>query len=364
MISKNEPSVFRKPFRLGVVEGFFGRQWSWQARHDYASFLTAQGFNSYIYAPKNDGYFRKQWQVPCPADHLQQLQQLSRYYQQQQLDFGIGLSPFELYRDFSASNRALLQLKLEQINTIAPQTLCILFDDMMGNLNDLAQVQLEIVDFVRSNSSAQSFVVCPTYYSDDPLLTRHFGAQPQHYLDDLGKGLAQDIDVFWTGPKVISEFYPREHLLAVAQRLGRKPLLWDNYPVNDAKRLTNFLHLKPFINRANYLQELTLGHLANPMNQAYLSQLPLVSLAALYTDKPSSASQAFTEAWQTLCSPELATALQEDVELFHTVGLAGISAQDHKLLVNKYVKFQPHVMAVEVLDWLQGNYSFDPACLT
>ena len=46
----------------------------------------------------------------------------------------------------------------------------------MGDLRDLASAQLAIMEFVTQHSNAQRFVICPTYYSDDPLLTRHFGA--------------------------------------------------------------------------------------------------------------------------------------------------------------------------------------------
>jgi hyaluronoglucosaminidase len=351
-------------FRLGIVEGFFGRQWSWQARRDVASFLAAQGCNSYIYAPKNDEYLRKQWQVPCPGEHLLHLQKLSRHVQERGLDFGIGLSPFELYRDFSSTNRALLQNKIAQINSIAPQTLCILFDDMMGDLQNLATVQLEIVDFICSLSNAHSFVVCPTYYSDDPLLTRHFGEQPEHYLEDIGKGLDSSIDIFWTGPKVISSSYPQAHLLEVAARLQRKPLLWDNYPVNDAKRLTAFLHLKAFSGRDKSLRELTSGHLVNPMNEAYLSQIPLFSLAAIYSHAEYDAEQIFQNACNALCGPELAAALIEDVEHFQTGGLEVLTPAGKTALLRKYSQFLPDPMAQEIFAWLSGEYVFDPACLT
>ena len=352
------------PFRLGIVEGFFGRQWSWQARHDMASFLAAQGCNSYIYAPKNDDYFRKQWHMPIPNAHLTKLQILSTHVQHLGLDFGIGLSPFELYLDFSAANRTLLQHKIAQINTIAPQTLCILFDDMMGNLHNLAAVQLEIVDFIRSQSTAQSFVVCPTYYSDDPLLTRHFGEQPQCYLEDLGKGLDPDIEIFWTGPQVISTSYPRAHLEEVAARLQRKPLLWDNYPVNDAKRLTAFLHLQAFTGRDKNLRELTSGHLANPMNEAYLSQLPLFSLAKIYTADNYQVNRIFATACDALCPPELAQTIQADAERFQHQGIDSFTPAEKAALQKKYARFMPHPFSQEILAWLAGEYVFDPACLT
>src|SRR5262245_48979345 len=111
-------------FRLGVVEGFFGREWSWQARWDYAAFLASQECNSYVYAPKGDAWLRKQWQTPFPQTHLDALIALALHYGAHEVDFGIGLSPFELYKDFSPRNRALLLAKVEQINAIDPDTLC------------------------------------------------------------------------------------------------------------------------------------------------------------------------------------------------------------------------------------------------
>ena len=345
-------------FRLGVVEGFFGRQWTWQARRDYAAFLALQGCNTYVYAPKNDSWLRKQWQQPFPQAHVDALSALARHYETQQIDFGIGLSPFELYKDFSPRNRDFLLAKVEQINAIGPGTLCVLFDDMMGDLRELARTQLEIMDFVIRHSSAQRFVICPTYYSYDPLLVRHFGAQPEHYLEDLGKGLDSGIEIFWTGPQVISTEYPRPHLLEVADSLKRKPLLWDNYPVNDAKRLTSFLHLKP-ARRDPELKDLTSGHLANPMNQSYLSQLPLYALASMYAGRQA----AFAAACEALCPPLLAQALQQDVERFQTTGLDSLDAASKEQLLRKYESFK-HPMAEEVCAWLRGDYTFDPACLT
>ncbi len=356
----NKPSLFR----LGIVEGFFGRQWSWQARRDFADFLATQGCNSYVYAPKNDEYFRKQWHVPCSDAHLDNLQILSGHAQNAGLDFGIGLSPFELYRDFSASNREVLRNKIAQINRIAPQTLCILFDDMMGDLHNLASVQLEIIDFICNVSTARAFVVCPTYYSDDPLLTRHFGTQPTHYLEDLGKGLDPAIEIFWTGPKVISDCYPEEHLLDVAARLQRKPLLWDNYPVNDAKRLTPFLFLKAFANRDKNLRELTSGVLANPMNEAYLSQIPLFSLPRIFTEDRYDPEQVFLAACDALCGPQLSHAIKEDSDSFQNGGLDILTQQEKTAFTRKYATFAPHPVAMEVLAWLAGEYEFDPACLT
>src|SRR5690606_24053106 len=142
--------------------------------------------------------------------------------------------------------------------------------------------------------------------------------------------------------------YPREHLLAIADRLRRKPLLWDNYPVNDAKRLTNFLHLKP-ASRDPELKELTAGLMANPMNEAYLSQLPLYALASQLEMNAAS----FATACAALCPPALAEALQRDVDLFQQMGLDSIATTHKDQLVREYARFQ-RPMADEVCAWLRG----------
>ena len=70
-----------------------------------------------------------------------------------------------------------------------------------------------------------------------------FGAMPTNYWTDLGQGLDSRFDLFWTGPKVCSTDYPLDHLSWVAEQLGRRPFLWDNYPVNDGKKASDYLYL-------------------------------------------------------------------------------------------------------------------------
>lgn len=359
-------------FCLGTVEGFFGRQWSWQARRDHASFLTAHGFTTYLYAPKNDDFLRKRWFEAYPDTLFSELTALASHCHSLGLEFGVGLSPFELYRDFSAAKKQQLLRKLDQLNQLQAPLLAVLFDDMLGELPGLAETQLQIFECIRSHSKAEHFALCPTYYSDDPLLVKHFGAQPEQYLETLGAALQLDVDIFWTGPKVISHSYPRDHLQAVSTKLKRKPLLWDNYPVNDAKRLTPFLHLLPFEQRPHstavqpathqgfdlkVINDCCRGLLANPMNQAYLSQFPLQSLASLWHQLQGTR---ITEAPQL----QIVKMLKEDSYLFQLQGLEHLTDETKMALLSRYRAALPDPMAVEVCEWLQGGYAFDPACLT
>jgi len=352
-----------QPWRPGVIEGFFGQAWSWEARTHYAEFLAQQGFASYIYAPKSDSCLRKQWQQSWPQDQFAALQQLSQTCQEKSVNFGIGLSPFELYLDFSPRRKEDLRRKLEEINVIAPGILCILFDDMTGALSSLASKQLEIMEFVTTHSTAKYFMLCPTYYSSDPRLAKLFGPAPQTYLEELGQSLDQQIAMFWTGPQIISHEYPAPHLLQVSEQMRRKPVLWDNYPVNDAQKLTNYLHLQPFTNRDPELQDLCGGLFANPMNQAYLSQLPLYSLPRALAGHPNTSAM-LKAACTVLCPSDLSSALQEDASLFQQQGLEKLDSKTKAALVNKYKALTQHPMTTEVLHWLQGAYAFDPNCLT
>ncbi len=229
----------------------------------------------------------------------------------------------------------------------------------------LAKLQLEITNFIIQHSQASHFIFCPTYYSDDPQLTAHFGNRPQYYLEDLGNTLDASIDIFWTGPSVFTKSFHQQHLHELAGKLQRKPLIWHNYPVNDAKRLTDFLHLKPFNNEPDQIatmQKYTAGHIANPMNQAYLSQLPLFSLGNLYSKNTADHQLKF--ACETLCSAPLAKAILEDADFFQHQGLADMNENDKQNYYNKYAAFPENLMAKEIVNWLNGDYAFDPNCLT
>jgi hyaluronoglucosaminidase len=353
-------------FELGIIEGFFGDSWSWNARDRYARWLADAGYQFYIYAPKDDRYLRRAWMEDWPTAQLDALQALATTCRAHGVKFGIGLSPFEAYKDYSASVRARLIEKVRLIEqTLSPNLFCVLFDDMRGDTPDLANTQLRIIEDVAASTTAARIVMCPTYYSTDPVLERVFGAMPAGYLDALGNALDSRIDLFWTGPKVCSTEYPHEHLEAVATQLRRKPFLWDNYPVNDSRVLSSFLLLRAFTNRPTTLRGLLAGHAANPMKQPTLSRLPLATLPMSYALADRYApDDAWLRAAQREGGDALATRLALDLPLFQDVGLDKLSDEQRATLEQTYTAFAPRAIAEEILAWLRGEYVFDPACLT
>jgi hyaluronoglucosaminidase len=346
-----------KIFSRGIIEGFFGRPWSWQARQDYASFLKQNNYQYYIYAPKADRHLRRQWSEPWPDADYNNLQQLGQVYQQAQVNWGIGITPFEIHHNFDDHTRAKLNAKIRSINELQPNILAILFDDMRGDDANIAQIQAAVTHHIMEQSTASFFIMCPTYYSTDPVLDRVFGDRPSHYLETLGQLLDPAVQVFWTGEKVCSRHYSIEHLQAISTQLGRKPYIWDNYPVNDGAKLCKFLNLRPFGESAAHMATWTAGQAINPMNQAYLSQIPLRALTS--GDRQS----AMYAAARDLCGEVFAKYVLADIVEFQDEGLDMLSAERKDLLIDRYAGLQTP-QSQELVDWLQGKYPFDPACLT
>lgn len=357
--NKNHPTA------IGIIEGFFGRSWSWEDRKRYAEFLALNQYNFYIYAPKSDKNLRKHWQQDWSADDKKHLLDLRHTYSSANVQFGIGLSPHEIYLDNSHDQRAQLSQRIQQINHLEPDILCILFDDMRGDIPNLAQIQIDIAHQAAAISNAKKIIFCPTYYSFDPVLEKVFGAMPENYWQNFAQQLDSSIDIFWTGEKVCSPHYSVEHLAQVTDLIGRKPFLWDNYPVNDGAVKSNLLQLRAFDQTHSTLTGKVAGHAVNPMNQPWLSQIPLASLPLAYQEQEKySAGNAFTNISNTLCGRALAIQLQHDVTQLQDIGLKKLTMQERQTLLATYQQFNQSPYAQEIIAWLNDEYQFDPACLT
>ena len=350
-------------YLLGVIEGFYGRTWSWPLRRAVIEFLQQQQCNAYVYAPKADRYLRREWRQTYPAAEFEELLALREHCRAHRIQFGLGFSPWGLQVSYSESDRVALTERFAQLNRLDADVLCILFDDMPGAVDDLARRQAAIVGDIMTASSARRFVVCPTYYSFDPVLEEVFGAMPARYLETLAELLPRAVDMFWTGPQVMSTGYTAEDMAAITARIGRKPLLWDNYPVNDGRRSSRFLNLLPVRRRPPQLRQWCRGHLANPMNQPLLSLLPLASLAQNYRDEHYSPDQFWRERLEQFIDADLAALLRRDAKRFQAEGLDALSADQRQALIAEYAQVA-HPAAAEVIDWLREGYRFDPDCLT
>jgi hyaluronoglucosaminidase len=341
--------------KLGVIEGYFGRSWSWEARKDVVSRLAHAGYSFFHYAPKIDARLRREWQELHSDNDAQQLTEFSKYCRGLKVKFGIGLTPYGAHLDFDATAKSALKAKLKHLDSFGVDQLAILFDDMRGDFPDLAQRQAEIISFCLDHSKASSFFACPSYYSNDPVLDRVFGVRPDKYLEKLGKLIDPKIAVYWTGEEVCSAEYSCGHLAEIAEQLGRKVALWDNYPVNDGPRMSNFLHLRAFTGRPANIGRYVSHHAINPASQPVLNCIPALTLPMSYAQGDDYRyGDAFMAAATSTLGRELAQMLQADLLSLQDSGLDRLGDRKEKLRA-RYTLID-HPAAREIVDWLDGGY--------
>lgn len=315
--------------------------------------LAALQFDAYLYAPKSDPWLRRKWRDRWPPGHLAMLQEVAAEASSAGLELHVGLSPFALYRAYDASARTALHDAVRRLQDSGAAGISILFDDMPGNVDSLAERQAEILVDVDDWLDGPRLRFCPTYYSDDPVLDRVFGERPKGYLAELVSNLPDGLVPFWTGPAVCSETVPAAHVEQLRDAIARPVALWDNYPVNDSRLRSEHLYLAPLTARPR--TSALESHWCNAMNQAALSLPALLSLARLHGREPSGARQVLAEAG-------IGDAFVEGCLSLAERGRETLDDREKASLLAMAGEGTP--AAEEFRDWADGFYRFDPACLT
>ncbi len=341
--------------KLGLIEGYYGEPWSWAARAEQVTALKPHGYDFFMYAPKADAYLRKRWREMHPDSEAEALTRFAAHCARQDVRFGVGLSPFEIYRDFNAEAQDALEAKLDHLDSLGVQDLGILFDDMRGDLPGLADTQARIVHWIAERTGASRVIMCPTYYSDDPVLDMAFGRRPPGYLETLGALLDPAIEIFWTGEEVCSRDYSLPHLAQVCEQLNRKPFLWDNYPVNDGPRMSPYLHIRGFTGRPAGMGDYLSAHAINPALQPVLTRIPALTLAESYRlGAGYSYGAALEHACDAVLGPELGGAVRRHLMLLNDTGRDRLGDAAERLR-QRYTAVD-HPAAREIIDWLDGRW--------
>jgi hyaluronoglucosaminidase len=276
--------------RRGVVEGFFGPQWTLSHRKALLEFGGRRGMNTYVYAPKDDPFHREKWREAYPPAQWSQLCELIDCARSFGIDFVYGFHPGAGLCFGAEEPIEALITKAERFHAAGVRTFAVLFDDIPSALQlgddqrefkgSLAQAEglwlKKILSRQPSSWSDVEWWLCPSYYSEDPVLEAVFGAFEPRFLEKLSEVLPENVSCFWTGPAVVAPKMSLSHVRKIARRLKRRLLLWDNYPVNDLA-MSGELHLSPLKNRDPRLPEEVYGYLNNPLLQEELSFIPLGS---------------------------------------------------------------------------------------
>jgi hyaluronoglucosaminidase len=271
----------------GVVEGFYGRPWTVEQRHDMVAFIAELGMNAYVYSPKDDPYTRRRWREPYPDAEAAELRELAAVAREAGVALWYGVSPGLSMRYSEPADVEAVHAKLAGVRALGATDAALFLDDIPGRLQhpgdaaafpDLVAAQLHLVRRVEQRLAAEAadarFAVCPTDY---------WGHGDEPYITALGSGLAGGTALFWTGRAICSPELTTPEAELFARSTGRRPLYWDNFPVNDVA-MTHELHIGPYLGRDPGLAGTAAGIVANPMPLAEASKIGIASVADFCRD--------------------------------------------------------------------------------
>lgn len=273
-------------FLAGVIEGFYGPPWSRAERFEAFGWLGRFGLNTYFYGPKDDPHHRAIWRQPYSEPDAAALRELIAACQARGLRFVYALGPGLDVSYTRAADLAALQGRFAQLLDLGCRDFCLLFDDIPDRMDpaDLAAFgSLPAAQAALANTvfrwtrerTAGRFLFCPTPYCGRMAASRLGG---EGYLGILGRELLPDIDVFWTGPDIISREITVGHIAEVAALLRRPPVLWDNLHANDYDGRRFFCG--PYSGRPPELRRVVRGILSNPNTEFPLNFTALHTLGA------------------------------------------------------------------------------------
>ncbi len=280
------------PFKLrGVIEGFYGVYYTFPQRADLLRFSGQHGFNLYIYGPKNDRQHRNRWREPYPPEVMAQFAALVEVAREAGVTFCYSLSPGVSIEYSSPGEFDLITAKLRAFYDLGVRAFSLLLDDIAAAFShpadaarygSYAEAHVDLcnrtLEWLTALDAGATLSMCPTDY--------HGRAPFSAYLHALGAGLDPSIAVFYTGPEVCSAAITAAHAGAFAAAVGRPPLIWDNYPVNDLTMQPE-LHIGPARGRAPDLAQAVAGLVANTMIQPEASKVALLTYADYFANPAS-----------------------------------------------------------------------------
>ncbi|MFC3899046.1 beta-N-acetylglucosaminidase domain-containing protein [Lentzea rhizosphaerae] len=272
----------------GIVEGFYGRRWTYAEQQEQIDFAASVKSNSYVYAPKDDPYHRDRWREPYPADRLAELGELAKRAAVSHVQFTYSLAPGLSMCYSKDSDRDAIQAKLAQLHSSGIKSFALLLDDIDYAKWNCSEDQAEYGPPNRTNAArAQNDLLNDTALTIrnqmpdvGPLitvLTEYGDITPTPYKRVFRDGLDKSVVVMWTGTAVVPRAITRKESERAKELWGRKTLIWDNYPVNDYPDAAGRLFLGSYSDREPGLQ--VEGLLANPMSQAYASRVAMFEMA-------------------------------------------------------------------------------------
>src|SRR6056297_1939474 len=114
----------------GVVEGFYGKPWTWNQRKDIISFMGKEDYNLYIYAPKADLLHRDKWRQMYDSDFEQQFKELIEVGNKSDVEVSMAISPGLSLVYSDEHDLQILKEKFLRFTTLGTRTISLFLDDI------------------------------------------------------------------------------------------------------------------------------------------------------------------------------------------------------------------------------------------
>jgi len=282
----SEPDTSRgdsRPFVCGVVEGFYGRPWTLVQRKDLFDKMQCWGMGSYLYAPKDDCKHRAFWRELYTVEEADHLQSLITAASDCNVDFYYAISPGLDITYSNSKEVATLKRKLDQVAQLGCKAFALLFDDIEAEMSkpdkeafqSFAAAQVSVTNEIYQHLGQPKFLFCPTQYCTSRAVPT---IATSEYLKTIGAKLAPDIDIMWTGDKVIPRDITVTSLEEITTVLNRPPVIWDNEHANDYDQKR--MYLGPYSGRSPDIIPKLRGVMTNPNCEYGANFVAIHSLAA------------------------------------------------------------------------------------
>ena len=270
------------PFAIrGIIEGFYGRPWSWAERHSMLDFMGRHGLNTYMYGPKNDPIHRNRWREPYLPWEWAQFRDFAAHAREVGVTFVFGLSPLAFHFSDPRDLECLLT-KVRGAQAVGIEDFCVLVDDMperfrheddAERFGTLGHAHAWLVNEIRAVVQGELHFT-PTEYHGE-------GDSP--YLRTIGELIHPSVRIHWMGREVCSHDLRTEDARVISASLRRPVVYWDNYPVNDLEMRFR-MHLFPYEFRDSDLWTASGGILAAAGLQPEAHKIPLATIAEYLRD--------------------------------------------------------------------------------
>jgi hyaluronoglucosaminidase len=278
---------------FGYIEGFYGKMLSWDERLALCDCLERLSLNTYLYAPKEDTWHRKEWKIPYPPHWIDTFRRFIQHAEKKNIDVVPALSPGLSFDYTSSADYHTLLKKMSVFTDIGARTVALLMDDIPDSLpvksaksfSSLGQAHGKLLsrlqNDLRKGCPRLSLWFCPTIYTG---LFAKEGLGKSRYLNDLADSMPDTIAVLWTGPAVISEKLDKKSVAEVSRMFNGNVMLWDNMYANDY--CPHRLFAGPYLGRAHDILEVTKGILLNPTGMPHTDSFLLALLSAFTRNVP------------------------------------------------------------------------------